>query len=139
MNREYISRDSKAPNPLTRTIGLIAGMILVVYGVLRFSWYSAIIGGMLLLALVMVKKIAMNEVGLVTSYNILGIKREEIWAYEDIQEIHKEVSPDGKEMALHVMKDIMSKRLIYPIESYQKVIDLALEKNPKIHVAYIDK
>ena len=37
------------------------------------------------------------------------------------------------------MKDVMSRRLVYSISDADKVIELALEKNPNIHVADVDK
>lgn len=139
MNREYISRDAKAPNPTTRLIGLAVGFILIALSIIRKSIYSTMIGVVLIAALAMVKVIKMDEEGLVTTYDIAFIKRKDIWRYDEIEEIHKELSPNGREMALHVRKGIMSKRLIYPVETYRSVIDLALEKNPDIHVAYVDK
>lgn len=48
------------------------------------------------------------------------------------------LSPDGTKMALHVMKDIMSRKLIYSLSEYKDVIDLALEMNPEIHVSDVD-
>ena len=139
MKKEFISKDSKAPSNLTKMIGVFMGAILIVYGILRLQYYAIAIGAILMLALCMEKKIAIDENGLTVSYSILFINKKDIWPMEEIEEIHKELSPDGKEMALHVMRGIMSKRLIYPLNSYQDVIDFILEKNPNIHVAYIDK
>lgn len=139
MKKEFISKDSKAPSNLTKMIGVFMGAILIVYGILRLQYYAIAIGVILMLALCMEKKIAIDENGLTVSYNILFINKKDIWPMEEIEEIHKELSPDGKEMALHVMRGIMSKRLIYPLNSYQDVIDFVLEKNPNIHVAYIDR
>lgn len=139
MNREFISRDSKAPTAVTKTIGLFMGAVLIVFGVVRPQYYAIIIGVILMLALCMEKKIAINEEGLVVSYRILLINKKDVWPMDEIEEIHKEMSPDGKEMALHVMRGIMSKRLIYPMSSYQEVIDFVLEINPNVHVGYIEK
>ena len=57
---------------------------------------------------------------------------------EEIQEIHKELSPDKKKYALHIMRDVMSRRLVFYIPDAEEVIGLALEKNPAIHVADVD-
>ena len=65
--REYISRDSKAPSQTTKFAGIIFGLFLIAFGAVRMSLYSIVIGAILLLALGMEKKIAMNEVGLVTT------------------------------------------------------------------------
>ena len=139
MNKEFISRDSKAPSNSSRTIGLFLGAVLIVFGAVRPQYYSLIIGVVLILALCMEKKIAITEEGLVVSYRILLINKKDVWPMDEIAEVHKEMSPDGKEMALHVMRGIMSKRLIYPMATYQEVIDFILEKNPNVHVAYIEK
>lgn len=139
MDKEFISRDSKAPSATSRAMGLIMGVILVAFGIVTFRFYSIAIGVILILALCMEKKIAIDEEGLSVTYSLLFINRRDVWPMDEIEEIHKERSPDGREMALHVMRGIMSKRLIYPIEKYQQVIDFVLEKNPDVHVAYIDK
>lgn len=139
MKKEFISKDSKAPSNLTKMIGVFMGAILIVYGILRLQYYAIAIGAILMLALCMEKKIAIDENGLTVSYSILFINKKDIWPMEEIEEIHKELSPDGKEMALHVMRGIMSKRLIYPMATYQEVIDFILEKNPNVHVGYIER
>jgi len=137
--KEFISRDSKAPSGDIKAIGLIFGIAMAAYGILRMKIYYIAIALVLIAALCMEKKIAIDEEGLTVTYKILFINKKDIWPMNELEEIHKELSPDGREMALHVMRGIMSKRLIYPRGAYQEVIDFILEHNPKVHVAFVEK
>ena len=102
------------------------------------SVYTIIVGALILLAMVLQKKTAVTERGIEVTYDMILFKRVELWSFDEIQEIHKELSPDGNRYALHMMKDIMSKRLVFPIPVAEEVIALALAKNPRIHVAFVD-
>lgn len=132
--QKYISEDRKALRKSTRIIAIAAGLGMVGLAITIHSWHAALIGVVLLLAMVLQKEIAMTENGLEITYDMVVYQYKEMWTYDEIQEIHKELSPDGKKMALHVMKDIMSRKLIYSVPESRLVLELALEKNPKIHV-----
>ena len=111
---------------------------MIVLAIFIRSIHAAFIGIVILLAMVLQKEIAMTEDGLEVNYDMIVYQYKELWPYEEIEDIHKELSPDGTKMALHVMKDVMSRKLIYDLPVYEEVIALALEKNPKIHVADVD-
>lgn len=136
--REYISGDAKPMKKSTRVTAIIAGFGFIVTGIFIWSIYSIAIGVILLAAMCLNKQTAMTEEGLVVTYDVVFYKYYERWAYDEIQEIHKELAPDGKRYALHVMKDVMSRRLIYSYDDMEKVIKLALEHNPNIHIADVD-
>lgn len=135
---KYVSKNPKATRESTRIIALILGGLCLAYGIYSLSVYSIVVGALVVLAMAMKKEIAVTQDGVQISYELFFIKRIDLWAFSDIREIHKELSPDGREMALHVMKEVMSRKLIFPVEIYKNVIDLALEKNPKIHVANVN-
>lgn len=122
----------------TRLIALALGVLCLGYGIYAKSFYSIIVGALVALAMMMKKEIAVTEDGVQITYEIFFVKRVDLWKFEDIREIHKEPSPDGREMALHVMKEVMSRKLIFPMSVYRDVIALAQEKNPKIHVANVN-
>ena len=136
--RKYVSEDRKALRKSTRIAAIAAGFFFIGLGIIIHSWHAAFIGVVLLLAIALQKEIAVTEEGLVVSYDMIVYQYKEVWRFDDIEEIHKELSPDGKKMALHVMKDVMSRKLIYDLDVYRDVVRLALEKNPEIHVADID-
>ena len=110
--REYISADAKPMKKSTRITAIIAGFGFILIGIFIWSIYSVLIGVVLLAAMCLNKQIAMDEEGLLVTYDVVVYKYYERWTYDQIQEIHKELAPDGKRYALHVMKDIMSRRLI---------------------------
>lgn len=136
--RKYVSYDRKALRKSTRIAAIVAGIFMIGLAIYIKSWHAAFIGVVLLLAMSLQKEISMTEEGLEVNYDMVVYQYKELWPYEDIQDIHKELSPDRTKMALHVMKDVMSRKLIYDLDVYEDVIALALEKNPKIHVADID-
>ncbi|MBR3756258.1 MAG: hypothetical protein IKK48_04030 [Firmicutes bacterium] len=136
--RKYVSYDRKALRKSTRIAAVVAGIFMIGLAVYIKSWHAAFIGIVLLLAMVLQKEIAMTEKGLEVNYDMIVYQYKELWTYEEIEDIHKELSPDGTKMALHVMKDVMSRKLIYDLDVYEEVIALAQEKNPKIHVADVD-
>ena len=136
--RKYVSYDRKALRKSTRIAAIVAGIFMIGLAVYIKSWHAAFIGIVILLAMVLQKEISMTEEGLEVNYDMVVYQYRELWPYDEIEDIHKELSPDGTKMALHVMKDVMSRKLIYDLDVYKDVIELALEKNPKIHVADID-
>ena len=136
--RKYVSYDRKALRKSTRIAAIVAGIFMIGLAVYIKSWHAAFIGIVILLAMVLQKEISMTEEGLEVNYDMVVYQYRELWPYDHIEDIHKELSPDGTKMALHVMKDVMSRKLIYDLDVYKDVIALALEKNPKIHVADVD-
>lgn len=136
--RKYVSEDRKALRKSTRIAAIVAGIFMIGLAVYIKSWHAAFIGIVILLAMVLQKEISMTEEGLEVNYDMVVYQYRELWPYDQIEDIHKELSPDGTKMALHVMKDVMSRKLIYDLDVYKDVIALALEKNPKIHVADVD-
>ncbi len=136
--REYIPIDVKIIRKSTKVVAMALGVLCLVAGVYFQSIYAIVVGVFFLAAMVLNKKTAVTERGIEVTYDMVLFKRVDLWSFEEIREIHKELSPDGRKYALHMMKDIMSKRLVFPIPEAEKVIALAVEKNPKIHVAYVD-
>ena len=136
--REYVPLDVKVMKKSTRITALIAGVGLLVMGVVIRSVYTSLVGALLLAAMALNKKTAVTERGIEITYDIGVFKRVDLWRFEEIQEIHKELSPDKKKYALHIMRDVMSRRLVFYIPDAEEVIGLALEKNPAIHVADVD-
>ena len=136
--REYIAIDDKALRKSTRIAAVAAGIALIILAVGIRSLYTGLVGAVILAAMMLNKKTAMTEEGLVVTYDVVFYKYYEKWGFDEIKEIHKALSPDGRRYALHIMKDVMSRRLVYSVTDAEKVIDLALEKNPNIHVADVD-
>ncbi|MGN0736512.1 MAG: hypothetical protein ACI4LP_11995 [Anaerovoracaceae bacterium] len=136
--REYIAIDDKALKKSTRIAAVAGGTALIMLAVFIHSLYTGLVGVVLLAAMMLNKKVAVTDEGLVVTYDVVFYKYYEKWDFEEIKEIHRELSPDGRRYALHIMKDVMSRRLVYSVTDAEKVIDLALEKNPCIHVADVD-
>lgn len=136
--RKFVSADTKALKKSTRIAAIVAGVALTIMSIFIQSLYTGLVGVVILAAMMLQKEISMTEEGLEVNYDVVLYKYRELWSYEEIKEIHKELGPDGTKYALHIMKDVMSRRLVYSISDAEKVIQLALEKNPSIHVADVD-
>lgn len=136
--REYTPVDTKALRKSTKIIASLLGVTCIALSVYIKSVYAVMVGILILLALVLNKSTVVTERGIEITYDMILFKRVDLWSFDEIKEIHKELSPDGTRYALHMMKDIMSKRLVFSIEEAEEVIELAMEKNPKIHVAFVD-
>ena len=137
--REFISTDTRKTKKSTRIAAIAAGLFFILLGIIRPSIYAGMIGLVMLAAMMLRKKTAVTEEGIVVTYDAIVYKYVETWAWEEIQEIHKELSPEATKYALHFMKDIMSKRLVYSLRDAQKVLELAQESNPKIHIGNVNE
>lgn len=137
--KEFISMDTRETKKSTRIAAIAAGLFFLALGIIRPSIYAAMIGLVMLAAMMLSKKTAVTEEGVVVTYDAIVYKYVETWAWEEIQEIHKELSPEGTKYALHFMKDIMSKRLVYSIGDAKKVLEFAQEMNPKIHIGNVNE
>ena len=136
--REFVPIDTKVMKKSTRIVALIAGAVCTALGIYISSWYTVLVGVLILSAMALNKKTAVTERGIEITYDMGLFKRVDLWSFDDIREIHKELSPDRSKYALHMLKDVMSRRLVFSISDAEKVIELALEKNPDIHVADVD-
>ena len=126
--KEYVSIDTKQTKLSTRIVALIVSMVLIGISIVRRSIYGGLIGAMIIAAMLLTKKTYVCEEGLVVLYDVIVYKYKEVWPWED-----RELSPDGKKYALHFMKEVMSKRLVYDIPQAKAVMNFAKEMNPEIH------
>ena len=112
------------------------GAALVVLGILQRSVYAGAIGIVLLAAGAMSKTVTVSEEGIVTEYRFLVRTKHEVWAWDEIKDIFCEYSSKypGK-VGIHFTKEnLMARRLLFPRNLREEIIDLALSKNPKIQV-----
>ena len=132
--REYKVIDDKKIRKSTRVIAVIAGLALIGVAIYANSIYSAIVGVIILLAMLLRKSVVINEEGLLTTYDAVFYKYRELWSFDEITDLHTEAVPDPQYEVLHVGKGIMVRRLVFLTGEVDKVIQLALEKNKEIHV-----
>lgn len=137
--KEFVSIDTRAMKKSTRIAAIVAAFFFIVAGIIRLSIYSAAIGLVLLAAMLLNKKTAVTEEGIVVTYDVVVYQYREVWPWEEIKEIHKELSADCTQYGLHFMKDIMTKRLIFPLEEAKQVLEFAKEMKPDIHIANVNE
>ena len=101
--REYIPIDVKIIRKSTKVVAMALGVLCLVAGVYFQSIYAIVVGVFILAAMVLNKKTAVTERGIEVTYDMVLFKRVDLWSFEEIREIHKELSPDGRKYALHMM------------------------------------
>ena len=114
-------------------------MFFIGLGIIRPSIYAALIGAAIIAAMLLSKETVVCEEGIVVRYDAIVYQYKEVWPWEEIKEIHKELSPDCKQYGLHFMKDIMTKRVVFPISEAKEVLEFAKEMNPKIHIGNVNE
>lgn len=131
--------DDKALRKSTRIAGVIAGIALIAMGFLGDVKYSAIIGIILLLAVIMGKATYVTEEGISIEYDFLVYKHIMGWAFEEITDVHIEDAPNREYQVLYFQKDVMTRRLIFRRTEVEAVKQMARQKNPGIHIEKVEK
>ena len=137
--KEYISLDTRQLRKSTRIAAIVAGVLFIGLGIIRPSIYAGLIGAVIIAAMLLHKETVVCKEGIVVRYDAVLYKYREVWPWEEIEEIHKELSPDCKQYGLHFMKDIMSKKLVFPISEAKEVLEFAKEMNPEIHIGNVNQ
>ena len=114
-------------------------MFFIGLGIIRPSVYAGLIGAVIIAAMLLGKETVVCEEGIVVRYYAILYQYKEVWPWEEIKEIHKELSPDCKQYGLHFMKDIMTKRVVFPIPEAKEVLEFAKEMNPEIHIGNVNE
>lgn len=136
--REYKVINDKALKQSTRIYGAIAGFGLITVGIFIQSYYTSIVGIIIVMAIIFKKDIVFNEDGYLTVYDFILFKYKELWKYTDISYIHKQPAPNKAYMGVLIQKDMTFKRAILPIEMIEPILSLAKEKNPTVHIGTVD-
>ena len=134
--RVYQATTGREISRTTEVLSMIFGGALIVLAILRLSIYPALIGIILILAALLVKRVSVTEDGVLTEYRFLATYKKELWTWDEITDIFCEYSQKqpGK-VGIHFTKEnMMARRLLFDRKYQDEIIDLALEKNPKIHV-----
>ena len=137
--KEYISVDTGKMRKSTRITAIAAGLFFIGLGIIRPSIYAALIGAAIIAAMLLSKETVVCKEGIVVRYDAIVYQYKEVWPWEEIKEIHKELSPDCKQYGLHFMKDIMTKRVVFPIPEAKEVLEFAKEMNPEIHIGNVNE
>lgn len=137
--KELTSIDTRSMRKSTRIAAVTAGLFFIGLGIIRPSIYAGLIGVVIIAAMLLSKETVVNEEGIVVKYDAIVYQYKEVWPWEEIKEIHKELSPDCTQYGLHFMKDIMTKRLVFPIPEAKQVLALAKEMNPEVHIGNVNE
>lgn len=122
----------------TRVMALIAGTALIISAIPLDSIYTAIVGAVVIMAVIYNKDIYFNEDGYLTTYDFILVRYHNLWSYSDISYMHREVSPNKEYLGILVQKGMVFKRAVVPAGIAEDILSLAKEKNPYIHIDDVD-
>ncbi|WP_419026404.1 hypothetical protein [Emergencia sp.] len=129
--------DDRALSKSTRAAASIAGIALIALSAFSSVKYSAVIGVVLLLAVIFGKETYATEEGISMEYDFLVFKHVIHWDFEEITDIHLEGIRGGHQ-GMHFLRDVMTRRLLFSREEVEQVLQMAKSRNGAIHVEKID-
>lgn len=129
--------DDRALRKSTRIAAMIAGIGLIALSVFPSVRYSALIGIVLLLAVIIGKETYVTEDGISVEYDFLLFKHVIRWDFTEITDIHLE-TVKGAHQAMHFLKGVMSRRLLFSRNEASQVLQMAKDHNSAIHIEDID-
>ena len=134
--KTYKASTGRELSRTTEILCMAFGVVMIGLGIFQRSVYAAIIGLVLLAAGAMSKSVTVSEEGIVTEYRFLVRTKREIWGWDEIKDIFCEYSSKhpGK-VGIHFTKEsLMARRLFFPRNLKDEIIELALNQNPNITV-----
>jgi len=134
--KTYKASTGRELSRTTEILCMVFGVVKIALGIFQRSVYAAIIGLVLLAAGAMSKSVTVSEEGIVTEYRFLVRTKREVWGWDEIKDIFCEYSSKhpGK-VGIHFTKEsLMARRLFFPRNLKDEIIELALNQNPNITV-----
>ena len=134
--KTYKASTGRELSRTTEILCMVFGVVLIALGIFQRTIYGALIGIVLLAAGIMTKSVTVSEEGIVTEYRFLVRTKREIWGWDEIKDIFCEYSSKhpGK-VGIHFTKEsLMARRLFFPRNLKDEIIELALNQNPNITV-----
>ena len=134
--KTYKASTGKELSRTTEILCMVFGVVLIALGIFQRTIYGALIGIVLLAAGIMTKSVTVSEEGIVTEYRFLVRTKREVWGWDEIKDIFCEYSSKhpGK-VGIHFTKEsLMARRLFFPRNLKDEIIELALNQNPNITV-----
>ena len=134
--KTYKASTGRELSRTTEILCMVFGVVLIALGIFQRTIYGALIGIVLLAAGIMTKSVTVSEEGIVTEYRFLVRTKREVWGWDEIKDIFCEYSSKhpGK-VGIHFTKEsLMARRLFFPRNLKDEIIELALNQNPNITV-----
>lgn len=130
--------DDRALKKSTRVAAMAAGIVLIALGIFSSVKYSAIIGIVLLLAVIIGKETYATEEGISVEYDFIVFKHVVQWDFVEITDIHLEKGKNTPYQGMHFLKDVMTRRLLFRREEVCQVLEMAQNRNSAVHVEDIN-
>ncbi len=126
--------DERAMKKSTKMAALLMGAGLIIFGFWSSVRYSAVIGVILILAVVFQKETYICREGIVLAYDFIIYKHKIVWNFDEISDIHIENAGNSTYVILHFLRDVMTRRLVFSKEEADRVLELAERANAHIHI-----
>lgn len=122
------------------TVGSWFMCALLIFGGLTTKYRIAAIFGLLyILALLMVKSVAVTSRGLEIFYQMRITTHYDFLSWQDIRAVTREDKGHAELVALYFANDIKSKRLFFTKSDAEKIMQLAKTQNAAIKVGDLNK
>ena len=134
--KTYKASTGRELSRTTEILCMVFGVVLIALGIIQRTIYGPLIGIVLLAAGIMSKSVTVSEEGIVTEYRFLVRTKREVWSWDEIKDIFCEYSSKhpGK-VGIHFTKEsLMARRLFFPRNLKDEIVELALNQNPDITV-----
>ncbi len=110
------------------------GCYIVIHGIANGQWYYAPIGLAVILACFYSKKYVISENGVDIIGNIVGIKTHNLWTWDEITALGTDYRAAAPNAQVYIHRDVVSRMYVVTYGDSQKILKLAVEKNPDIYI-----
>lgn len=128
----YESIETKAIKKSTRYAAMMFALMFLIYGVMNHVIYACVAGLLFGVAMLFEKKMYITDCGLEMDYRLIVMLYHDVWSFEEMEAIYREPMKESGIVALNIMKGLSGKRVVFSKDIAEKIIEMALGKNPKI-------
>lgn len=126
--------DDRAMQTSTKIAAIVFGVALIGLSFYATVKYAAVIGVVLLLAVIFQKETYVSQEGVVLAYDFIVFRHKIVWTFDEITDIHIEYVKDPQYVVLHFLRDVMSRRVVFQKKQLEQVLELARSAKPGIHI-----
>ncbi|MFV0517969.1 MAG: hypothetical protein ACK5MV_11290 [Aminipila sp.] len=117
---------------------IIFGVYAVFNAAVNRDWFYLPFGVIMILATFSDRKHVISEEGVDILYTVCGVQFHNMWNWDEINTIHIDSIKSRPNVALHIGKDVISRRFIFSQQDADEAIAIAGTMNSKIYVAEVN-
>lgn len=135
--RSFVAREEEKPT-WVKMGGILAGVFICWYSLQGIHIIGMVLGVLLIKATFLKKTHIINEEGVIVEYDMGFSSYRDVWGWEEITSILWEASSlEG--LTLYVGRGKFARIFRYRLKEKEGIVELALNRNPKIRVGKFEK